>query len=339
MKILSHSWKYCVILLIVVLFVPVASCGEPTITFADEQYKSQTVNNAIARFIIEHGYGYPTETRVVTGEEMETLLIKGDIDIQMEGWQQNRMDWYEENIDKNIKNLGMTYPGGPQFFIIPKWVAEEYNIETIFDMKEHWELFKDPNDPSRGVFYNCSPGSSCGKLNPVKLEAYGLFKYYNVESPETFDALGVVLENAQRRQETVFGYYWDPTALMGMYDWHILKEPQYDEGIWEKGKAASEEKIPRPIEEACAYPYFAIDKLVHAGLENKAPDVVDMLRNMNVGLEPLKQTLAWAKENNISDPEQMAAWYLENNQEKYRTWMPDENYIGVQKKVRERRGY
>jgi ABC-type proline/glycine betaine transport system substrate-binding protein len=126
---------------------------------------------------------------------------------------------------------------------------------------------------------------------------------------------------------------------MGMYQWHILKEPPYDEGIWEKIKAASEDKIPRPIEEACAYPYFAIDKLVHADLVKKAPDVVDMLRNMNVGLEPLKQTLAWAKENSVSDPEQLAAWYLENYQERYRTWIPEEIYMNVQRAVRERRGY
>lgn len=339
MKILSHYWKCYVILLMVVLVAPFIACGKPTIRFADEQYKSQTTNNAIAQFIIEHGYGYPTETLVMTGEEMETLLIKGDIDIQMEGWQQNRMDWYQANIDKNIKNLGMTYPGGPQFFIIPKWVAEEYNIETIFDMKEYWELFKDPNDPSRGVFYNCSPGSSCNKINSVKLEAYGLYKHFNIVSPETFAALDTILEDAQRRQQPVFGYYWDPTALMAMYNWHILKEPPYDEGCWEKVKAAGEDMIPRPIDEACAYPYFAIDKLVHVGLERKASDVVSMLRNMNVGLEPLKKTLAWAKENDISDPEQLAAWYLENYRERYQTWMPEENYVRVQKAVRERRGY
>jgi glycine betaine/proline transport system substrate-binding protein len=338
MKILTY-WKYLVILMIAFISMPLVACGKPIITFADEQYKSQTVNNAIARFIIEHGYGYQTEALQVTGEQMESLLITGEIDVEMEGWQQNRMDWYQENINKDIRNLGMTYPGGPQFFIIPEWVAKEYGIETIFDMKDHWELFQDPNDPERGIFYTCSPGSSCRKINSVKLEAYGLYKYYNMSSPDTFDALGAILEDAQKNRQPIFGYYWDPAALMGMYDWHVLQEPPYVESVWEKVKAASEDKIPRPINEACAYPYFAIDKLIHQDLEKTAPEIVEMLKNMNVGLIPLKKTLAWAKENNIGDPEQMAAWYLENYPDRYRSWVPQDIYMNVQKAVRERRGY
>ncbi len=43
------------------------------------------------------------------------------------------------------------------------------------------------------------------------------------------------------------------------------------------------------------------DKLAHSGLKSKAGDVVEMLRKMEVGLEPLNQTVAWAKENGVQD--------------------------------------
>ena len=147
------------------------------------------------------------------------------------------------------------------------------------------------------------------------------------------------LETSQTAQEAVFGYYWAPASLNTIYEWHILDEPSYTEECWEQVKKASEDRIPRPIDEACEYPRFPIDKLANAYLEKKAPDVVKMLELMNIGLDPLTEIIAWAKENDIDDPEQKAIRYLETYSDRYRNWMPDDNYINVQRKVRERRGY
>ena len=140
-------------------------------------------------------------------------------------------------------------------------------------------------------------------------------------------------------RQPVFGYYWAPASLNAIYDWHILEEPAYSDECWEQVKLASEDKIPRPIDQACEYPSFAIDKIVHAGIRKKAPDVTKMLERMDIGLDPLNEIIAWAKQNNIDDPEQMAIRYLETFPDRYRNWMPDDNYIKVQKQVRERRGY
>ena len=67
----------------------------PTIRFSDEQYESQALNNAIARFVIEHGFGYPTATVVTTSLGMQDLIVEGKIDLEMEAWQHNRLDWYD----------------------------------------------------------------------------------------------------------------------------------------------------------------------------------------------------------------------------------------------------
>lgn len=218
-------------------------------------------------------------------------------------------------------------------------MADEYNIRSIADMEEHWELLQDPNDTTRGLFLTCPRASACANVNSVKLEAYGLDKNYNLTIPANFDDLETRLENAQKTKQPVFGYYWEPAKLNAAYDWHILEEPIYSDECWDQVRLASEDKIPRPIEAACEYPRSAIDKIAHIGLAEKAPDVVRMLERMNVGLDPITDIINWAKENNINDPEQMAIRYLETYQDRYRDWMPDDNYIKVQKKVRERRGY
>ena len=81
-------------------------------------------------------------------------------------------------------------------------MGEQYGIETVFDMKEHWQLFHDPQDPSKGVFYSCDIGSQCTEINRVKLEAYGLDRYYNAVTPSTA-VLEAALATAQERRQPV----------------------------------------------------------------------------------------------------------------------------------------
>lgn len=309
---------------------------KPTIRLYNGQWESLWINNALAEFVIEKGYGYPVETVEMTSQMMEETIQKGGIDLNMEAWQQNRIEWYNEQIEKgNIVNLGMAYEGGPQFFIIPRWVAEQYNIESVFDMNDHWELFKDPQDPSKGVFYNCISGWACRDVNVVKLEAYGLTRHYNSVTPSSQAALEAALARAQMNRQPVFGYYWAPSALMGAYDWHILGEPPYTIQCWEKVTAASTDESLRPLDQACAYETLSIDKIAHIGLLKKVPDVVEMLKKMNVGLEPLNEALAWAKENDVQDSEKAAIYYLQNYEDRWKRWVTPEAHENIKEALEE----
>ena len=118
----------------------------------------------------------------------------------MERWEQNDIQWYNQEIAKGtIQNMGTTYESGPQFFVIPKWVSEEYGIKTVFDMTGYSRLFN-------GAFINCITGWRCTEINKVKLEAYGLTDHYTIVSPGSGAALEATLANAQENREPVFGY-------------------------------------------------------------------------------------------------------------------------------------
>ena len=299
-------------------------CGgeKPVIKLYDGQWESLSLNNAVFEFIVENGYGYPVETVVSNTIGMQEALPKGKVDLNLDGWQQNIADWYKQELEQgDIVNLGMTYEGGPQFFIIPKWVSEQHQIETVQDMTDQWALFLDPQDPSKGIFYNCPIGFRCHKLNEVKLEAYGLTRYFNLLSPASNDALEAALARHQERLQPVVGFYWPPTALMGAYDWHVLEEPPHSDACRDTVAAASDDLNLRPLDHACAYENLPVDKLAHRGLEGKTPDVVDMLRNMNVGLDPLNETLAWASRSGVQEAEKKAAYYLRNYEDRWRAWV------------------
>ncbi|MFC2038685.1 glycine betaine ABC transporter substrate-binding protein [Chloroflexota bacterium] len=329
------NWKKALLLVsAIVLVIPlILGCAstaveeKPTIKIADTQFESLWIINAITEFIITEGYEYPVEIPQMTTPIAQVSLAKGDVDIWVEMWEQNWTDNYNEETAKgNIINGGMIYEGGPQFFVIPTWVHEEYNIDTVEDMKDNWELFIDPEDKSKGAFLNCIIGWQCEAINVVKLEAYGLDEYYNLIAPGSSGALEAALAGPQKTKEPVFGYYWAPTALMGMYDWYILEEPDYDADVWAKIIAAKDDESLRPLSEACAYETLPTNKGYHKTFGDKAPDLKAMMDKMVIGLEPLNRTAAWSKENEIQDYGEAAVWYLNEYESKWKSWVTTDAY-------------
>ncbi|MEW6054365.1 MAG: glycine betaine ABC transporter substrate-binding protein [Nitrospirota bacterium] len=312
---------------------------KPLITLYDGQWNSLKINNAIVRFIIEKGYGYPVKIVEETSTMMQASMQDGEIDLNMEMWRQNYMVWYDEEIKKgSIVNLGMTFESSPQVFIIPKWMSEQYDIKTVFDMRFSWELFKDPENPSKGLFYNCIIGWTCKEVNEVKIEAYELSKFYNTITPGSQEALKAALEHAQMNRQPIFAYYWIPTDIMADYEWHILEEPPYNDSTWKKIMEAIKDKKLRPLDQACAYPSPPIDKVAHKNLLKKAPDVVEMLRNMVIGLEPLNNTMAWKRKNEVKDFNKAAIYYLKNNKDRWKTWVTSDVYERINKALDENSG-
>jgi glycine betaine/proline transport system substrate-binding protein len=298
---------------------------KPTIRFADTQFESLWINNAIAKFVIEEGFGYPVETIEMSTPVKQVSLANGDVDVDMELWKQNIIEWYTEEVaDGNIIDLGMTYEGGPQFFMVPQWVADEYNIKTVFDMKDHWELFENVENPKKGAFINCIIGWQCAEINRAKLTTYGLTEYYDIISPGSSGAMEAALVGAMKKNQPVFGYYWAPTAVMGAYKWQILEEPAYTEECWVEVGLGRDDPSYTPAE-ACAYETLPISKGINSGLLTKAPEIVNLLSNMNVGLQPINETASWAKEEDIQGEwERAAIYYLQNYQDRWTTWMTPE---------------
>jgi len=339
MHFLRTKWKLCLMVCLALMMLASFSFGctiKPTIKLGDNQFESIWIINAITEFIIEEGYGYPVETVTASTALAQVALDSGDIDIWMEMWQQNWQDNYDELIAENkIENLGMVYEGGPQLYIIPAWVAEEYDIETIFDMKDHWELFEDPADPSKGYFINCIIGWQCEAINNVKLEAYGLTDYYNIVAPGSPGAMEAALAGAQMKEDPIFGYYWSPTALMGMYDWYVLEEPEYNDDIWADIIVAKDDPSLRPLDTACAYEVLPVDKGINIELRNTAPDIVAMLEKMMVGLERLNATAAWATTNEVQDYKEAAVYFLQTYEATWQTWVTTDAYNKIKQALAE----
>ncbi|MBI4299267.1 MAG: hypothetical protein HY666_05875 [Chloroflexi bacterium] len=332
-----HVWKLPMMLLIALAGVALiaGACGggaeptaapapKPTLKLVDLQSEQMWIENAIAKIIIESAYGYPVEEVVMTTPVSQVALAKGDVDVMMDTWPQYYLEWYnKETASGNIVDLGMIYKGPPQPWIVPRVIAEKYSIKTVEDLKrpEVVALFKDPENPSKGAFINCIVGWQCAEINRAKLEGYGLDKYYNAINPGSAGAMIAALVGPVKAGTPVFGYYWSPTSLLGLYDWYYIEEPAWTEGCWAEVSKGQFDKSYRP-KQACAFSAEPITVTVHKSVPEKAPDVVELLRKMEFTVDSLNKVLGWAEVNDIQGKwDKAAVYYLKNYENVWTTWM------------------
>ncbi len=311
-------------------FGAVSAADKTTIVFGDYGWDSIQVHNRIAAFIVEKGLGYPV--KYVQGETimLNTALIQakgGEApNVNMESWTENWQELYDEGLskgkdpgtDQGFVNLGPNFPNSVQGWYVPRYVVEgdeergiqpmAPDLESVFDLPKYWELFRDPEDPDKGLFYSCLPGWACAQVNDQKFEAYGIKENYNIMQPGSGPALAGSMVTAYKRGKPWLGYYWEPTWVLGKLDMLLLEEPEFDKEVWETTKA-------------CAYPAVKCDILVHKSLPEEAPDVAALLKNYETTLDINNRFLAYMQDNKAST-EEAAVWFLETYEDLWTGWVP-----------------
>ncbi len=336
---MSIKKTLCCFLLVVLLSIGSSASAKKkeVIKFSDQQWQTHWINNAIAMFIVEHGYGYPTETVVTTTPVMKQVFPKGDIDVNTELWRFNWLDLYNELVeDGKIIDLGPTFEKSIQAWYVPRYMIEgdpERGIEatapdlkSVSDLPKYKDLFQDPEDPDKGLFISCVTGWQCSELNRAKFFAYGLDEFFNIVEPGTSPALDAAIAGAYKKGNPILAYYWEPTWLMGAYDMYQLKEPEYTEACEKALYAAiAEDADPEkaPKEAGCAYREYAIHKAIHPSLQERAPEVVEFLKNMNIGTATLNDVAAYMEQENV-EADEAALFFFKTYAERWRSWLPDD---------------
>ncbi|HYF91497.1 MAG TPA: glycine betaine ABC transporter substrate-binding protein [Symbiobacteriaceae bacterium] len=313
------------------------------IKLADVQWQSLWINNAIAQFILEKGYGYPTETVEMTTPIMQQSLVKGDVDLSMEMWRSNIIDWYTDAVQTDkIIDLGTTFERASQGWYVPRYMVEgdtrrglqpvAPDLKSIADLKKYKHLLKDPENPDKGLLISCITGWQCAKVNEIKLHAYGLGNDYNLMEPGASAALDAAIAGAYKKGDPFLAYYWEPTWLVGTYDLIQLEEPPYSkECDAEIQKFVKIEKPDysqvKPVA-GCGYQTEAVTKVIAPSLAKRAPEVVEVLKKMDIGTDPLNKASAYMESNKVK-ADKAALWFFENYPDRWKAWLPAD----VQEKV------
>jgi len=266
-------------------------------------------------------------------------LIDNQLDIIFEHWTDNNVALIDPELASgNLVDLGINTPASEQAFFVDRATSEAHGITSVEDLKKPgiWELFKDPEDPSKGRITSCISGWTCYTINQVKIFEYGLGDLYTNFDPGSGGALDAAIAGAFKKGKPVFSYYWTPTGLMGKVDLVQLEEPAYDNECWTKMMAVVE-KIkadgPDAYTDTCASAYvdMALTKSASTTFANNPANkpIIDFVKAYTLPTAEVNKSLAFYMDESGGDMEATAKNYLKSSSS-WTKWVPAD----VAKKVK-----
>ena len=319
-----------VLLLAVIAVLGVAGCGEaepeaeppPTLVFSDLNWDSAQIQNRIAQYIVEKGYGYPTD--VVFGSTLPLFqgLIRGDSHITLEIWLPNQNDAWNEAIANGEvvsvgKSLGNDWQSG---FVIPRYLQEQYpELDNVEDLKDEQfkQLFATAASGGRARLVSCVIGWACEENVAAQIEAYGLTDHVEVINPGDGSALNADLYGAYEKGEPWLGYQWGTNEPALVLDVVRLDEPAYSDECWATTKA-------------CGFEDATILIAVHPDLLTTAPEVVTMLRAWDLNIDVYKPIAQWLLDNPDAGANDAAMWWLKSNASVWGAWVTADAQEAIQ---------
>lgn len=292
------------------------------VMFAGLSYDSAQFHTKVAQFIIEHGYGCEVDALPGSAEVLINAIGQGKIDVIMEIWTGNPAPaWVEAEANGKAVALGTAFPTTLEGWFVPTSIvsgpdAVAPDLKAVSDLPEYKELFKDPEEPDKGRFYNCPAAWVCQNVNTKKLEAYGLDDDFTNFPTGTEAAIVAAAESGALRNKPVLFYYWGPTALLGRHDFTLLEEPPFDREVWDAMLAADHPTA------ATAYPVSKVVIGASTAFTEAAPMLADFLTAYSNTTEATQKAQAFMADTKDNTGEQAALNFLKDN-DAWTEWVPD----------------
>lgn len=314
------------------------------IVFAGLNWTSALVQNGVARYIVELGYGYKTSEIAGTTEPLFTGLTKrGDVDVLMELWLPNQNEiWYDALRLGEVFSAGKSLEDNWQStFLIPGYLQEQYpELDSVENLKEprYRELFADSYSGGRAVLWGCVAGWACRTIQegsgvtPSQIESYGLSNHIDLRDPGTHEAMDANIRAAFSNKAPILFYYWGPTALM--------RDLGYPTGVVDLEQPDPYECHYSSPAYGCAFPHAEIMIALNVSLVNEAPELVAFFQEWDWNAGNQLAAEDWHAVNSEALADKGASseeifnatgvWYLKNY-DAWKSWVPDDVRQNVEK--------
>jgi glycine betaine/proline transport system substrate-binding protein len=311
--------RWFALLIAGVLALPVQACElDRPVVFAGLDWDSVGFHNAVARRIVETGYGCATDA--IPGSTIPLLqaTAQGDVDVAMEIWKDAVTDiWQRALTRRQVIELGVNFPDAVQGWYVPRYLVAEAKpgLKAVSDLPAYKSLFADPEEPGKGRFYNCVAGWACEVVNTNKLRAYRLDAHYTNFRPGTGTALAVAIHTAHLKKQPILAYYWGPTWVLGATDMVKLAEPAWNAEDW-AGIGASGD-YPRPVD----FPVVEVWIGANATFAAAAPKLAAFLAKYRTSSALINDALAHMRATN-TDEKSEAMRFLKSQPNVWTAWVP-----------------
>lgn len=296
------------------------SGGGGEIKFADAGWDSVKFHNAVAGLIAEKVYGYTWTEVPGSSTVVHEGMLNGEIDVHMEEWTDNLASYSSDLEAGKFQEFGVNFDDNNQGVYVPRYVIEgdaERGIEAsapdlkyVWDLKDYPDVFPDQDNKDMGGMYGAIPGWEVDEIMHNKFMHYGLDENFNYIRPGSEAALGAAITDAYEKGEPIAAYYWEPTWLMGKYDFVLLDDEPFDEDTYLDGESA----LPEVRVTIGASNEFA----------DNNPEFVEFLEKYETSSELTSEALAHMQDTG-DDYEASAKWFLAENDELLDEWLNEED--------------
>ena len=287
-------------------------------------WDSDRFHVAVAQFILKHGFGCDSEVTPGSTIPLLTGLARGDLDIVMEVWKGQLTEvWEKAEAAGKVKLMGVNFPDAVQGWFVPRYLVEgddapAKGLVSVSDLPRFKHVFRDPEEPDKGRFYNCKLGWDCETINTKKLAVYGLDAHITNFRPGSDAALAAAVAAAHERKKPVLYYYWGPSWIMAKYDAVMLKEPAHDPKIWRALKASDKPDA------ACAYPLVTVYTGANTAFAKRAPAIAAFLAAYRTSNKMVGEALLYLQNNKGAKISDAAANFLQNRHDVWKAWLAPE---------------
>ena len=200
-----------------------AKCGK--LVIAEQNWASAELMANVDKIILEKGYG--CEVELVPGATMPTFTSmndKGSPDMNPEQWANAVYTPLKKAVSENrliIANKAPITGLGEGWWLTPGSIEKHPELKgmTALQIMERPDLFPYKEDPSKGAFVGCPAGWGCQLANANLFKAFEMEKKgWVLVDPGSAAGLDGSISKAADSGNTWFGYYWNPTSIVGKYN-------------------------------------------------------------------------------------------------------------------------
>lgn len=213
------------------------------------------------------------------------------------------------------------------WFITPATAKKYPNLKTVLDVIDNPDLFG-------GKFIGCPAGWRCKIMNNNLFKAFNMKKKgWTIVDPGSAAGLDASIAKAANNNKNWFGYYWNPTAVVGKYnmvklDWGVSWAGREN---WDN--CISRENCSNPIK--TSWTSHEVYSVVTDRFKNNAGSkVMNYLNNRTIPVDVMNNMLVYMGEND-SNGKDAAKEFLKRNQEIWTNWVSYEvaknigNSVGI----------
>jgi glycine betaine/proline transport system substrate-binding protein len=281
-------------------------CGK--VVLNEQAWAGSTANTYIAKNVLEDQLGCEVEITKITEIPAFQAMADGKTDAVLEDWQ--HVDQYEQYIDK----AGTVVQGGPLGveghigWFVPKFVMDEHpEFKT-------WEGLKGEEDVFGNEFLGGDP--SYVQKDKELIKALGLDLEHVTAGAEP--AQVARWSQAYKQQKPVLFYWYTPQYLNQQYDLAEVKLPPRTDANKDCKDDAKEGGDPEQYK--CEYDITIINKLFSKKFADSGSPAYDVLKKMQITNED-QELVAKAIAGDKQDPDEAAADWVKDNQDKVDEWL------------------